>query len=339
MKRKLVQTILLPLPAAALRFAGWLAAGLLLAGLQLVGCPPAFAMDDSVQVVTLKEYRQQLAELEQKTKSLDDHPESAAKTGAEIPQEIIVETSSSNVTVNFRPLKNDLASFSSGDATRKAALKPRIQEYVRNLAAEAAQFDHQTTPGDARAKLENIMAGKEFNRVRGPGALQVWLDRVENWIGRLLSRNGSGGWSILQIVLLSLAGVALGALLIWTVRRLSQKAGEDQPREIIPFSPSAKGWRTWLAEARESEKQMDWHNAVHLAYWAGISYLEEHGAWKPNRARTPREYLRLLGAWTPQHPPLAALTRKFEAVWYGHRPAGPADFQETLDELERLGCR
>lgn len=159
------------------------------------------------------------------------------------------------------------------------------------------------------------------------------------WLARHLQRTGSGTWGFLQILVFSLAAAALGALLIWTVMRLAQPAAEDGPREIIPFAPSAKGWRTWLAEARESEKQQDWHNAIHLAYWAGISYLEEHGAWKPNRARTPREYLRLLGAWTPQHPPLAALTRKFEAVWYGHRPAGPPDFQETLGELERLGCR
>ena len=109
-------------------------------------------------------------------------------------------------------------------------------------------------------------------------------------------------------------------------------------REIIPFAPSARSWRAWLAEARLMAQQQEWRNAIHLAYWAGISFLESGGAWKPNRARTPREYLRLLGTRKPEYPSLAALTRKFELVWYGDRAAGALDFQETLGQLEKLGC-
>ena len=116
---------------------------------------------------------------------------------------------------------------------------------------------------------------------------------------------------------------------------------EDAPaeREIIPFAPSARSWRSWLAEAREAADRQNWRNAIHLAYWAGISFLESGGAWKPNRARTPREYLRLLSSRNPKHPALSALTRKFELVWYGDRAAVETDFQETLGQLERLGCR
>lgn len=312
---------------------------LLAAGLLVAVCTPIYAMADTPQVITLHEYRQQLADLAEKAKSLDDHPETAAKISVDIPQQVTVKTGTRDVTVNFRHLKNDLASFAGGDAGRKAALSPHIQEYVRTLAAEAAELDQAASPANARAKLESILAGKEFSRVRGPNAFQIWLGRALTWIARHLSGTGSGTWTFLQVLVYSLAAAALGSLLVWTIMRLARPADEEPPREIIPFSPSAKGWRTWLMEARESEKLGDWPNAVHLAYWAGISYLEEHGAWKPNRARTPREYLRLLGAWTPQHPPLAALTRKLEAVWYGQRPAGQADFKETLGELERLGCR
>ncbi|HKF23930.1 MAG TPA: DUF4129 domain-containing protein, partial [Candidatus Angelobacter sp.] len=110
-------------------------------------------------------------------------------------------------------------------------------------------------------------------------------------------------------------------------------------REIVPFSPSARSWRAWLEEARRMAQQEDWRNAIHLAYWAGISFLESGGAWKPNRARTPREYLRLMGTRKPEYPSLAALTRKFEVVWYGARAASGVDFKETLGQLEKLGCR
>jgi hypothetical protein len=36
---------------------------------------------------------------------------------------------------------------------------------------------------------------------------------------------------------------------------------------------------------------------------------------------------------------LAALTGKLELVWYGYGIAQEVDFQETLGQLEKLGCR
>ena len=99
----------------------------------------------------------------------------------------------------------------------------------------------------------------------------------------------------MRLLIYLVVGAAVTLLLIWTIRRLRRPQEELPQREIIPFAPSARGWRTWLAEARALAQEQDWRNAIHLAYWAGISYLEEHGAWKPNRARTPREYLRLIG--------------------------------------------
>jgi hypothetical protein len=150
---------------------------------------------------------------------------------------------------------------------------------------------------------------------------------------------GSGATgNVMHGIVYTLVGLAVLLMVLWTVRNLRRKE-EDAPREIMPFAPSAKNWRTWLAEARQSAEAQDWRNAIHLAYWAGISSLEAGGAWKPNRARTPREYLRLLGTRSPNHRPLTALTRKFEVVWYGKRDAGEADFQETLVQLEQLGCR
>jgi hypothetical protein len=296
---------------------------------------------DAGTIISVTEFRQQLSDLETKIGSLQEHPEGAGEISSAVPQEVKVETGTGQVTVSYKDLKNDLAMFSSGDANRKAAILPRLRNYVRTLKDEAAAFEKTAgDPAQARKKLDEILARKEFNRVRGPSFLELWVDKVLGWLARHLRPAGPGTWNVIQVLVYGLAASALGALLIWTVLRLAKPAsGEDGGREIIPFSPSAKGWRTWLAEARGHADQQDWRNAIHLAYWAGISYLEEHGAWKPNRARTPREYLRLLGAWTPEHPPLAALTRKFEVVWYGHRPVSEPDFQETLGELERLGCR
>ncbi len=59
--------------------------------------------------------------------------------------------------------------------------------------------------------------------------------------------------------------------------------------------------------------------------------------WRPNRARTPREYLPLLEAGSPRQLALGGLTRLFERIWYGLRPAARRDFEQAqalLDELK-----
>jgi hypothetical protein len=106
-----------------------------------------------------------------------------------------------------------------------------------------------------------------------------------------------------------------------------------------PAPVSAKEWSAWLAEARAEAEAGNWANAIHLAYWAGISLLEAQGAWRPDKARTPREYLRLLAATDEHHPTLTALTHGFEIVWYGGHPANQDAFAETMTHLEKLGCR
>jgi hypothetical protein len=154
-----------------------------------------------------------------------------------------------------------------------------------------------------------------------------------------LMLSGNAHFSLVQALVYVLLAIAVVVVIIWTVRRFRRPEEEIAAREIIPFAPSARSWRAWLVEAREFAAESDWRNAIHMAYWAGISFLEAGGAWKPDRARTPREYLRLISSRDPQFPPLSTLTRKFEVVWYGDHPARQADFEETLQHLERLGCR
>jgi hypothetical protein len=95
----------------------------------------------------------------------------------------------------------------------------------------------------------------------------------------------------------------------------------------------------WLSEAKACAASGRWRDAVHLAYWAGMSFLEASGAWRPDQARTPREYLKLITASSELRPVLSTLTQQLEVTWYGYRPAGPESFAETLTQLEKLGCR
>lgn len=312
--------------------------GLVLSALSLL-VPTAAAQGNSA---SLNEYRRQLRELTAKVDSLTDHPEQAAATVAAIPDKVPVNTGRGQVTVSYRDLKDDLVAFSKADAQKRSPLLAQIRNYLHELDAEAEAYEQGASPEAAHQKLADILARREFRNAGTPSLGDILLMKILAWLSRLLNRfslSGRSRFDLFQVLVYLLIGAALILLVIWTLRRLRRKPEEPAPREIIPFAPSARSWRLWLAEARALAQQQDWRNAIHLAYWAAISFLEESGAWKPNRARTPREYLRLVGSRRAYYPPLAALTRKFEVVWYGHRDAAESDFQETLGQLEKIGCR
>ena len=141
-----------------------------------------------------------------------------------------------------------------------------------------------------------------------------------------------------QITVWILIAVACAVLGVWLFRISRQRLAE-RPREIIPFAPSDKSWRVWLAEARRKASAGEWREAIHAAYWAAVSRLEAEGLWRPDRARTPREYLNAIPATNQARTPFAALTGRFEAIWYGNRPSSEGDFSQFVTELEKLGCR
>lgn len=293
--------------------------------------------------VPLGKYRQQLTEIEARVHSLDDHPEQAGKVIASIPDQTIVNTGSGEVTVNYHPLKNDLTEFDKAERTAKPHRLEQIKNYIVGLETAASEYPQSSEDLTAsRQKLGQILSQSEFRKVHGPGVRETWLSKLYKWLAWLLSKfhvRGNASFDVLQFVVYALVACALLLLLFWTINRLRRKKEEPPPREILPFAPSARSWRVWLEEARESAEKQDWRNAIHLAYWAGISFLESGGAWKPNRARTPREYLRLLSSRNPSYPPLSNLTKKFEVIWYGDRPALQQDFEDSLGQLEKLGCR
>lgn len=302
-------------------------------------CSSAFAESSAISVA---EYQQQLADLSARIQSLAQHPQQVGAVETGIPKSIAVKTNSGEITVQNQRLKDDLAALSKSSGEKQTALLHQITSYVQELQSQAGAFEQREINSSAATqKLDEILARKEFRNISQPSLMEIIQARVYRWLRRLLSRmhapRSSFNW--IQNVIWGIIGGVVVVLVIWTLRRLMRPEEPLAFREIIPFSPSARSWSAWLKEARESAAKQDWRNAIHLAYWAGISYLESSGAWKASRSRTPREYLRLLSSLNPRYPILSALTRRFEIVWYGQAAAREADFQDTLAQLEKLGCR
>ena len=171
-----------------------------------------------------------------------------------------------------------------------------------------------------RDKLADILSRREFEKVRG----ESWYDRLkqaaQRWLFNLLQRivTSSAFPVVGRVVIWALVALAVVAAAFWVVRNYRQSNVYTQFAGS-PDVVSAKPWRDWQAEANAAAQAGRWRDAVHLSYWAAISFLEAQGLWRPDLARTPREYLKLLPEGDSHRDPLQELTRSFEKVWYGTR--------------------
>ena len=213
--------------------------------------------------------------------------------------------------------------------------------WLEYLAAHLDGFSRATdTPRNARAKLDRILARREFAGIGPPSAWELLRERIAAWMADLLRRIfeflgvDSASGAILFWVLL--AG-AVGAL-VFLLLRSWMRGERTEPLTSAGRGVHARTSLDWIRTARAAAEQSDWRRAIQCAYWAGIVHLEEAGTLPRNRAQTPREYLRLL-APSASSTPLGALTTRLERFWYARSPAGAQDFAACLDSLEALGCR
>jgi len=201
-----------------------------------------------------------------------------------------------------------------------------------------------SAPAAQRQALDRILSQKEYLRLNLPPTLwQRIQQKLSLWISKALgviavaAPKGAWVWRAIEITVLLVACIGL----VWYLMRL-ERSGRAQSsfRPDLDGSPiSARDWQLWLDDARHAADSGDWRQAVHLVYWASIARLEQSGLWPADRARTPREYLRLLGDEARQRPALIALTRAFERTWYAGQVAHEDDYRQAVQLAATLGAR
>jgi hypothetical protein len=238
------------------------------------------------------------------------------------------------------------------DAKNIEAKAGEAADWVFDLANQVKGYARAQNGGGAsasvRASLERILSRREFGGTSGPSPWQLFRQRVNRWIGDLLlrffrqiGRYPIGAkvlfWFIIVAVVVWLAVVLFR---YWTRRAALE---ELQAPESVTY---ARAWQEWIQAAREAASRGDFREAVHSAYWAGISYLEDSELVRKDRTRTPREYMRLVSNSTQlvasgrkTREALSALTVALEQVWYGGRRANSQDFANALQSVEALGCQ
>jgi hypothetical protein len=261
-----------------------------------------------------------------------------------LPAYWIVRTQDGSYTISSEYLKVQLLSGKSDDA----------QLWVDHVIREARGYSEallraKKTTGDAHRELDKILAGSEYAAVHPPSAWDMFRQRLSAWLLRLLGKlfGGMARYPIGGEILFWLIVVAgVGFIALWVFRFLASR----ERMEAMPGSEivnASRTWQEWIRMAREAAGRNDFREAVHAAYWAGIARLEDAGVVPKDRTKTPREYLRLVrgvpGELTAGRPmyrePLTELTKRLERIWYANRGAGPEDYQQTLRQLEAMGCQ
>jgi Domain of unknown function (DUF4129) len=302
--------------------------------LALLSSVASLALAASRPAMSVSAYIAELDRLLLATRELADHP----RRGLEFPPAWLVQTDRRTFEVSTRSLQSDLDEWRAGAGDQAASLS-RLADGLRALRAEAVSL--REPPVDVsgeRALAARILAGREFQGVHGP----TWLDRIKQRAAELLLKllpmfGPSAIPTIGRVVVNALIGLAVLMLAFWMYRTMRVAAAVDT---VLPgpLPASARAWTAWLTDARAAADAGDWREAVHLAYWCGIAFLEEQGAWRPDRARTPREYLRVIPSGSEYVPPLDALTRCCELVWYGTEHADAGTFAQAIAHLKKLGC-
>ena len=287
--------------------------------------------------LTVAEYRAELDHLLDATRQLDSSGRAIPQALQGLPPSWRVDTEEQAFEISTEGLRRDIRRFEQEQNHNNASA---IQMRIQSLRDDLDGFE--TSPQDVASKREHLaalLARPEFHNVRGP----TFADRLKQKLLAIFLRmleflfRSSAIPTISKFLVYGLIGLALLTLVYLAYRQI-RSASEQENVVPADLPVSAKNWALWLSEAHAAAAQRNWREAIHLAYWAGISFLEQQGTWRPDRARTPREYLRLLSNSSEHRETLVALTRTFELTWYAKREADAGSFSQTVQALERLGC-
>jgi hypothetical protein len=281
-------------------------------------------------------------ELDRISDLLDKKPSPDALTDLRnsLPNQWTVNTPERTYTISTDYLRNQLSAGKADDARAWSVfLSKELHGYT---------IQDSSIPVNSRAELDRILAGPEFAAVHPPTSWDIFRQRLAAWLGRQFERLFSrfdrypiGG----QILFWVIIAVAVGFIALSVFRFLASRDRVESmpPQEIIAVY---RTWQEWIRAARAAAVRNDFREAIHSAYWAGITRLQDADVLPKDTSKTPREYLRSLsepskpGSLSPTtcRGPLSVLTSRLEQIWYGNRRAASEDFSDSLRQLESLGC-
>jgi Domain of unknown function (DUF4129) len=281
----------------------------------------------------LPTYQRELSRIEEVSKN----PTGISGLGKSLPDTWRVREGEQIYFVPTKEISEELQAMER-DPKKAASLEARLKA-MEQQAEELSHPSEGVNPGQAEEKLRQILKRREFQEATGPSAWDLIRARINRWIFdhlmklfemlHISQKTGNAiGWAVLFFAVVAL---------FYVVYRWLTKSTE--PVELhAEVEPVASDARHWVREALAAADRGDFRDAVHCAYWASVAHLEDIHILPRDRARTPRESLRLLEQHPKEQGTLQVITRRFELIWYGYRPVTAAEWAGTKSELEKMGC-
>jgi Domain of unknown function (DUF4129) len=297
------------------------------------------------QTLDLSTYQSELSRIQELSESAIAAKDQQQLTSlrASLPSSWHVNTPTQQFTVSTAEISSELRAIAQNlplSRSHATQLTNRLRTMQQEAAALQNAINHPNpNAAKADAKLKTILSRAQFQESTGPTAMEILKARVQRWLVELIinlfkklhigARTGNFlGWAIIVLALLVLSYYAYLAL-------TKSSANPVFAAEVTPFPSDA---RHWLTEAQAAAERGDFREAIHCAYWASVARLEDLRLLTRDRARTPRESLRLLDPHPREQTLLRPITSSFELIWYGYRPASLTDWQGAKDHLEKIGC-
>ncbi len=291
----------------------------------------------------------ELARLKTGLEKVRESPEALRSYRESLPEVWAVDAGGRRYVVPTDLLASRLVKAERQPELRRSQID-QARDYLDALAAETASLSGQPPPrlDSARSKLDAILARSEYAHTRQESWWEKLRARINeiflNALGRIFRHVGSQ--KSLGYVLLWVGVCAAAILIAYWIFRGWFRAARGEEMALQAAAVPLRSWQEWVFAAREAAGLGDNRMAIHCAYWAGIARLQDLGALAPDRAKTPREYLRALTkaklilpeTLVTRQQTLSMLTSRLEKTWYGYQIATEADYRDSLTQLETLGC-
>ncbi len=197
----------------------------------------------------------------------------------------------------------------------------------------------ESSPPDAeaaRAAAAAILAERRFG---GPGVIggtrSLWarlVDLLDDMARRIFL--GTAGDSSL-LLLTAIAVVVASAIIGYRLARRHGRAGERTARPGDHHAPVAAAQPSALEDAAEqAERAGDYVAAIRLRFQAGLLRLDRRGLVRLDPALTTGRLARIVAA-----PGIDGVTRQFDEVVYGGRPATATDATAARSGWEQVLAR
>jgi len=283
----------------------------------------------------LASYERELTRIAEASKN----PAQIGEVRRSLPESWKVKDDDRSYSVPTKEIADALREIEQDPKKGTAAQLQKRLSTMRQEAEGLSKAPSETNTAEAESRLKKILGRGEFQESSGPSAWDLMKARINRWIleqiirlFRVLHISQKTGNGIAWAVIFAAVVLLFYVLYRW----LSKSTKTESFRAEVKASSSDA--RHWVQEALGAADRGDFREAVHCAYWAAVAHLEDIRILPHDRARTPRESLRLLDQHPREKGSLQTITHSFELIWYGYRPVSAAEWAGTKEQLEKMGC-